>query len=493
MNSRAGSQTPHPVAGVNIRSLPIGPEEAFVLSRIDGRTSEPDLAAATGLPPERIARCLARLAELGAIQFDRAPEPARPTRERMNAVTIDPEQRPAIEPPPGPAREETAALYDPSELDEAVDLDRARKRRVLDLYYRLDGLDHYAALGVARDADKKAIKNAYYEAVSVFHPDRYFGKNLGSFKPKLERIFTRLTEAHDVLSRSRSRTEYDAYLSTQKTTRDLEQLMTDRARQLEEVRREIEREARLAERAAQAQVQRPPTFSSAPPRAPDPEARRKALARKLGVSLAPPARASSPAPAAGTSRDHAVADLKRRYEERVLQVKARQIDHYLERAEEALGQGNAVSAANALRIAATLAPENTDIVERLGRVERQANDQLSASYLKTADYELKSGRLADAARSYQLAARGSDDPRVFERAAFCLLESGGDLRAAAEHGKKAVLLAPEDAGCRLTLARVYLAAGMQRSAVGEIQRATELAPNDDTIRDWAKRIRRGEA
>ena len=33
-------------------------------------------------------------------------------------------------------------------------------------------------------ADKKAIKAAYFELVNDFHPDRYFGKNLGSFKPK---------------------------------------------------------------------------------------------------------------------------------------------------------------------------------------------------------------------------------------------------------------------------------------------------------------------
>ena len=30
---------PRPVEGVDLRTLPIGPEEAFVLSRVDGRSS----------------------------------------------------------------------------------------------------------------------------------------------------------------------------------------------------------------------------------------------------------------------------------------------------------------------------------------------------------------------------------------------------------------------------------------------------------------------
>jgi hypothetical protein len=94
----------------------------------------------------------------------------------------------------------SAALYDPAELEEACDLDLDRKKRILDLYYRLDELDHYALLGVPPDAEKDAIKTAYFRLVSVLHPDRYYGKDLGSFRAKLGRVFARLTEAHDLLT-----------------------------------------------------------------------------------------------------------------------------------------------------------------------------------------------------------------------------------------------------------------------------------------------------
>ena len=49
-------------------------------------------------------------------------------------------------------------------------------------------------------------------------------------------------------------------------------------------------------------------------------------------------------------------------------------------------------------------------------------------------------------------------------------------------------------GCvRVTLARIYVSAGMKQSGLAEFERAATLAPKDDTIRDWIRRLKRGEA
>jgi len=72
------------------------------------------------------------------------------------------------------------------------------------------------------------------------------------------------------------------------------------------------------------------------------------------------------------------------------------------------------------------------------------------------------------------------------------LKADGDMRVACEYGKKAVKLAPNQASMRVTLAEVYLKAGMRQSAVAEFERAQALAPHDDTIKDWLKRIRRNQ-
>ena len=364
-----------------MRRLPIGPEEAFVLSRVDGHSSEADIAAATGLDGQRVRESLARLLELGAISMDvpAEPLPPPPPRSHEEAHPHHLLEHPVIEAPSERhiQPQAAAALYDPAELDEEVDLDLPRKRRILDLFYRLDSVNHYELLEVPKDAEKKAIKGAYYEVVTLFHPDRYFGKNVGSFKPKLEKIFARLTEAHDVLTRKRSRQEYDQYLATQNRNQALERMMNDeesQQRELERVRRVIEDQARMAERVSHS-VPPPPSqdrpqpsarsyspANTAPPRS-DPEARRRAFARKLGRGSLRPAEASNPpapTPSSPAVKQALKDELRRRYEQRVVGLKSDQIQRYVEAAEQSLKDDNPVSAANALRIAVSLDPSNED-------------------------------------------------------------------------------------------------------------------------------------
>jgi tetratricopeptide (TPR) repeat protein len=121
-----------------------------------------------------------------------------------------------------------------------------------------------------------------------------------------------------------------------------------------------------------------------------------------------------------------------------------------------------------------------------------ANVELAQSYLEQAKYEERSGRLLEAAQSYERAARGKPSAQILERAAYCLLEGKGDLRKAGELARRAIGLAPNQSVPRVTLARIYMAASMRESAIKELERASELLPGDDSIKDWIKRVRRGE-
>lgn len=501
--------------GVDLRALPITPEDAFVLSRLDGTSTEADIALATGLDPGVVRDSLAKLARLGAVSAGAAPERPHPPPRTPSGTSGMFHIGPVVETRgESSGHHPAAALYDPSELDERVDLDLVRKRRILDTFYRLEQVSHYELLGVDAGADKKAIKAAYFEIVNVFHPDRYFGKNLGSFKPKLERLFARTTEAHDVLTRQASRDEYDRYLASVRRTRALDQTLSDRgghASEVERLEREIQSQIQLEEKARHSYpapagtpgasaASLPPVrdsgaspLHSLPPRASDPDARRRALAKKLGVSL-PPAARSGPPPAASTSspasRENAQADLKRRYEERVVELKRRQIDHYLAAAEKAEAAKDLVSATNALRIASSLDPTDASLVERLRSTESRAAAGLAESYVEQAQYEERESRWLEAAASYRRASRGKPTSRILERVAHCLLSGKGDLREAADFAKRARDAAPEDAGVRVTLGKIFLEAGMKQSAIAEFERAQQLSPKDDTIRDWLKRVRK---
>jgi tetratricopeptide (TPR) repeat protein len=220
------------------------------------------------------------------------------------------------------------------------------------------------------------------------------------------------------------------------------------------------------------------------------------LARKLGRSLSPPRPAqeatTDPPVSQEAIREKVAEDLRRRYQDRLHSAHREQVQHYVKAAERSLEQNNPVSAVNALRIAATLAPEDSSIQRRLEEVQQRASSELAESYIEQAQYEERSGRHAEAALSYERALRGRPSPKLHDRAAFCILQAQGDLKSAGEHARKAVGLAPNDAALRITLGRVYLALGMKSSAQSEFERAAQLAPNDDSIKDWLKRIRRGE-
>ena len=478
-----------------MRSLPIGPEEAFVLSRVDGSTSKADIAAATGLDGGRIDELLDRLVELGAVTFGAAKK--RAVEESNNRIASEAAKiaRPVIEAPVGTsssASHPAAALYDPAELDEEVDIELPRRREILDTFYRLDQLTHYELLKIDSTADKKAIKSAYYEIVTIYHPDKYFGKNVGSFKPKLERIFERLTDAHDALTRPKQREEYDAYLAARRRTESLD---VDPAaamqKDIERVRRELEEQARLAERAARA----PTRPSTVPPKPVDPDARRRALARKLGRTSAPPNRKSSAPPAGAAQVKEMVAeDLRRRYEARLADMKDGQVQKYIDAADKALEQKDNASAANALRIAVSLAPDDEGLAKRLEEIQAEVSAELADTYLQSAQYEERNKRYEQAAESYKKASRGRLPGRgkILERAAYCTLLAEGDLRTASELAKEAVSILPESADVRVTLARIYLALDLKKSAMGEFERAHALAPQDDTIKDWIKRMKKGE-
>ncbi|MGE0325669.1 MAG: DnaJ domain-containing protein [Polyangiaceae bacterium] len=495
------STTPQMVPGVDMRSLPIGPEEAFVLSRIDGRSPLSEIAASTGMTQEHVSEILTRLARLGAVAYgDTKPEPkpvAEPSEIQGGAKLSHPVIETVEEGHPSSAHP-AAALYDPSELDEAVELELQRKRQILDTFYRLDSSDYYQLLGVERHAEKKEIKGAYYGVVSLFHPDKYFGKRLGSFKPKLERIFQTLTEAHDTLTRKTTRQEYDAYLTSQERTRALDNMMTDdrrRAREVNEVKRLIEQQARVLERAS-ARPPAPNRASSPPPPRkseppPDDAARRKQAARKLRNSVPPGGGSSKPPPRDGGVQEIVGDDIRRRYEDRLSQARDSQIDHYRRAAETALEAKDPVSAANALRIAVGLAPDDAELAAHFEAVQSQANAALAESYIEQAQYEERNGHFAEAALSYEKAARGRPGAfQLFERAAHCLIEANVNAHKALELARKAVELNNERVDLRVTLARAFLASDMKQSAVAEIERALQIDSNDETAQDWLKRLKR---
>jgi tetratricopeptide (TPR) repeat protein len=129
---------------------------------------------------------------------------------------------------------------DEAALAEDVDIDPERRRQILLAEASLERWTHWEALGLPWNAPAAAAKDAYLDRVKVFHPDRYAGKRLGTFRGRLERVFRRVTEARDVLVDEAKRAAYA------RSTAPATEFARMEARRLEDERRSDERRARLA-------------------------------------------------------------------------------------------------------------------------------------------------------------------------------------------------------------------------------------------------------
>jgi curved DNA-binding protein CbpA len=143
-----------------------------------------------------------------------------------------------------PSENKASKADEEAALAEAVDLPLDRKREILARESALS-LDHYAILGLKPGATTKDVSAAYHEASRVFHPDRYFGKQLGSYQARLERVFRRLAEAHATLSDDAKR---DVYLKANPRLRaaSVAAAPAGPPTSAEEAARQAERRARLA-------------------------------------------------------------------------------------------------------------------------------------------------------------------------------------------------------------------------------------------------------
>jgi len=165
------------------------PAEGFLLSRIDGQTPLQQLRLIGGIPPEEVDRCLARWVSDGIVTF---------------GVSEAPEESTA------PQAESSEAASDCFEA--GIDLSRDEQQRILEFEASLDR-PYYALLGVEASADTRAIKRAYFKLSREFHPDRHFGRELGSFAQRLETIFMKIVEAYELLSDPATRAEIERSMS----------------------------------------------------------------------------------------------------------------------------------------------------------------------------------------------------------------------------------------------------------------------------------------
>jgi tetratricopeptide (TPR) repeat protein len=406
VSAKSGEGVPHLVEGWESQGLRLTPSEGFLLSRIDGATSWASLRQIAGMPAQQVDACLERWIAQGIV---------------------------AVE--PGPSGVEGRPELDP-DLDLPLDL----QRRILDFEAQLDR-PYHALLGVPADADLRTIKRAFFALSKEYHPDRYFRRRIGSYGPRLERIFKRIALAYEL----------------------------------------------LADPAARAEIEQQPM-----PQAPEP-APAASSPEPAGPSAAPTA--GSARPPRRSRRRETLDRLRRHFRipAEVLAERRFKAGRLRDAARVAAARESWSEAASAIRLAIAFDPWNDEYKEAFAVIQGELHQRRAAELLEGASSGALIATGSEALRLLEeaLGYRPSD-ARLLHRAAELALEVG-EVDRAQEWAERACELAPDVAAHHATHGRALRRAGERVLAREAFERAQRLDPGDAQAAEELDRLRRRPA
>ncbi len=219
------------LAPIDPSRLTLTPEEGFLLSRAQSCASVGELLAASGLPEAKAIPLVRALKDKGVLLTNGAA--GAPRSADVAGAQAASKSRYA------------GFIFNPADLSEDVELPLDLKKELLFLHAHIGDWTHYDFLAVRPKTPVDAIRKAYFDLSRRFHPDRYYGKRLGSYKARLSQVFQRLHDAYDVLSNPERKRAYDAETDIPLTAEELQELEAAQSRRLDEARRAEERRARL--------------------------------------------------------------------------------------------------------------------------------------------------------------------------------------------------------------------------------------------------------
>ncbi len=183
--------------------LALTPQEAYVLSRVDGVLDVDALLAIAGNSRDAAAKTIYALLSCGLVEWRTDGARRRQTTGNVAKLNVEVASEPA-------------------------QLTTGHVEMVRKTWRRLDWLSHYDLLGVSREASAGEIRRAYVDKSRLFHPDLRHRADLAGMERELTAVFARLKIVHDTLVDPAARAEYDRGLeetpavSAEETVRDPE-------------------------------------------------------------------------------------------------------------------------------------------------------------------------------------------------------------------------------------------------------------------------------
>jgi curved DNA-binding protein CbpA len=460
-------------------TLGIGPEEYFVWSRVEGTPTVGDVLDGSGLPPTEAEKILSRLVEVGALEKAEGTVATRPTKpidlrspelrkradsrrrlllqkqfggagEAGRARTPTPKPEPAaVEDEPEPLPELVIKLVEPDDprIDHALPIAPNEQRRLLALDDRFEDLTPFELLGILPTDDEKRIKKGYFESSRQLHPDAYYGKHIGTYKARLDKLFARAKQAYAELRKPEVRRPYV-----------------------------VVHEAQIAEAEAKARAVRE--------KAERLEAEQRAAARDEMRA----------------TRVHRQQERAKERERRLKDKLDSQVEDYVVEAHKALEVKNLARASNFFRLALQSDPNNAELRQRWEETRTEARKERAKVAYGHAMTYIEIGQMPEAISLVVEAAEADPTAEHLAHAADLLrttdpvrardfaLKGLEKLNAGMQRQKPAFDLTMATR-MRLMIARAFVAAGQKRTAAELAKLAKEAHPDDPEVAALLKSIK----
>ncbi len=450
----AWEDMPRRLGTEDITRLSVDASDAFVLTRIDGRTSIADLCTVTGLGERKTLEALERLLGSDLISLvehagprklikvrrksERKKTASVPVYDAFYGVQADlarwlnaqgtlgfiPGKRTR-----GRGAQRFGGMSFDQELLKTVDwLTVEHKKEILFLDNHRGKIDHFEFLGLSPTTEKSVIRNAFSDFSRRFHPDTIFRKDVEHFAQPIENVFKYGTQIYEwLVSEQIARERYCDALKQRDSAIRKSQINAraerdDREREQEKKKR-ADRRSRLQDRL-------------------DKNSKRRQT----------------------QTRD------------RALRQRTQKAVEFFEEGRKRLENDSYAAAYNAFRLANQYDPANEVYKELLEQAGSKMKLVKAEQVWKRGYLQESLGNFAEAMDSYLEACEIWPRHEYCSHIAELLLRFDENLHKAEDLARKAVKAMPKNVDYRLLLGRIYERSKLASKARAEFEKVLELEP-----------------
>ena len=165
-------------SGIDMGTTDVTIQEGFIMSRVDSRSTVKEICMSSGLGLEATMQIMASLRDKGLIMLgDEPPEPLRPAAPILRSPLDD-------------------ISEDIVPDGEDYPMKKRLRAYIRDHYGRLEEMNFFELLSIEPTTDLAIIRRAFLLRTKEFHPDRYFGREIGPYGEMIRELFKHVVRAY---------------------------------------------------------------------------------------------------------------------------------------------------------------------------------------------------------------------------------------------------------------------------------------------------------